>query len=215
MQLWFRTSITCGTHHRRRAFYRHSKAFHSFCTLFRSTGKNFQQQPFAYIFRAEKAFSFTFLQHFSHLMEILFGITFSKAIGRLFFTLDLRPADCGFRHWFFRNAAPKGLFTFTNFSLLFADLEWSALSALKGNHILEQLLKWLRVPSNGIWLNWIGLFLRESHTFLIKGFFEWKFAHFTRTWIARWIFTHFCSHHEAHGITKGLPACFFKMDTTS
>lgn len=58
-------------------------------------------------------------------------------------------------------------------------------------------------------------FLRESHTFLIKGFFEWKFAHFTRTWIARWIFTHFCSHHEAHGITKGLPACFFKMDTTS
>lgn len=87
--------------------------------------------------------------------------------------------------------------------------------SLKGNHILEQLFKWLRVPSNGIWLNWIGLFLRESHTFLIKGFFEWKFAHFTRTWIARWIFTHFCSHHEAHGITKGLPACFFKMDTTS
>lgn len=57
--------------------------------------KSFQQQPFAYIFRAEKAFSFTFLQHFSHLMEILFGITFSKAIGRLLF--HFRSSACGLR----------------------------------------------------------------------------------------------------------------------
>lgn len=70
-------------------------------------------------------------------------------------------------------------------------------------------MKWILAQLNR------PFFLRESHTFLIKGFFEWKFAHFTRTWIARWIFTHFCSHHEAHGITKGLPAYFFKMDTTS
>lgn len=95
MQLWFRTSITCGTHHRRRAFARHSKAFHSFCTLFLSTGKNFQQQPFAYIFRAEKAFSFTYLQHFSHLMEILFGNNFQQSHWKAIF--HFRSSACGLR----------------------------------------------------------------------------------------------------------------------
>lgn len=132
-----------------------------------------------------------------------------------FFTLDLRPADCGFWHWFFRNAAPKGLFTFTNFSLLFADLEWSALSALKGNHILEQLLQWLRVPSNGFWLNWIGLFCVNRILFWSRASSNGN-LHISLALGSHDEFSHISAHTMRHmGSQKACWASFFKMDTTS
>lgn len=100
-----------------------------------TSGHSFQQEPFAYIFRPERPFHSLLSQQHAHRIDRFPTNFSSKAFERRFSTLNLRRLKALFRTTFYacglrplkllsRNAAPKGLFTFTHFrSHLFFQYE--------------------------------------------------------------------------------------------
>lgn len=97
--------ITCGTHHRRRAFARHSLILHSLSLDW----EELLAATFRLYFRPKRPFHSLFSQHFAPLMDLLFEITFcGKAFERLFSTLHLRRLKPPENHILCRHVAAFG-----------------------------------------------------------------------------------------------------------